>query len=238
MNAKVTTKVQESAPKGATGVDSRVKTDWEAVERDYRAGILSYAEMGKVHGVTKGRICIVAKKNGWTQDLSAKIKAKAEAKVNAATVNAEVNEQRLASTAETIEIGATVLARVKMSHRTDIGRSRTLAMHLLEELEQQTAQVPELAQLGELMAAPDEKGVDKLNELYHKVISLPMRTKTMKDLGDTLKTLIALERQAFGLDDAPPAETDPLSALLGRIATGNSSAFKPVVDDPEREDRP
>lgn len=208
--SKDITDASKHAPNGAKGAEKRIQADWEAIERDYRAGILSYAEMGKLHGVTKGRICIVAKKQGWTQDLSAKIKAKADAKVNAATVNAEVNDSRAVSIAETIEIGATVLARVKMSHRTDIGRSRTLAMALLEELEMQTAQVPELAQLGELMAAPDEKGVDKLNELYHKIISLPSRTKTMKDLGDTLKTLIGLEREAFGLDaagDKPESQT-------------------------------
>ena len=33
-------------------------------------------------------------------------------------------------------------------------------------------------------------------------------------------------------------KTDPLTELLQKIATGNNSAFKPVVDDPEREDRP
>lgn len=185
--------------------DEKKPVDWEAVERDYRAGVMSFAEMGKAHGVSKGRISQVATKRGWEQDLSAKIKAKAEAKVNAATVNAELNAKREATAAETVEIGATVLARVKLSHRTDIARSRTLTMRLLEELEAQTAQVPELLQLGELMAKPDDKGVDKLNELYHKIIALPSRTKTMKDLGDTLKTLIGLERQAFGLD----SELDP-----------------------------
>lgn len=185
--------------------DEKKPVDWEAVERDYRAGVMSFAEMGKAHGVSKGRISQVATKRGWEQDLSAKIKAKAEAKVNEATVNAELNAKREATAAETVEIGATVLARVKLSHRTDIARSRTLTMRLLEELEAQTAQVPELLQLGELMAKPDDKGVDKLNELYHKIIALPSRTKTMKDLGDTLKTLIGLERQAFGLD----SELDP-----------------------------
>ena len=50
------------------------------------------------------------------------------------------------------------------------------------------------------------KGQDKLNDLYQKIISLPGRAKTMKDLGETLRVLIALERQAFGLD--APEEGD------------------------------
>lgn len=205
---------------------TRVTVDWEAVERDFRAGILSYAEMGKIHGVSKGRISQVATKNGWTQDLSAKIKAKAEAKVNAATINAELNDKRSVSTMETIEIGATVLARVKIGHRTDIARSRTLAMRLLEELESQTEQVPELAQLGELMYAPDGKGVDKLNELYHKIISLPARTKTMKDLSDTLKTLVCLERQAFGLDDGDGEDPPPPGSVAGRALSDAERAVR------------
>ena len=46
-------------------------------------------------------------------------------------------------------------------------------------------------------------------------------------------TLIALERQAFGLDDENNKPVDALTALLERVSTGNSSAFKPIADDPE-----
>lgn len=217
MTAKNTRK---QAPAPAT-----TRIDWEAVERDYRAGVLSFAEMGKIHGVSKGRISQVASKRGWEQDLSAKIKLKAEAKVNAATVNAELNAKREVSAAEAVEIGATVLARVKMTHRSDIARSRTLAMRLLEELEAQTVQVPELAKLGELMYAPDKNGTDKLNELYHKIISLPSRTKTMKDLGDTLKTLIGLEREAFSMDADNPGDSGD-SAAMGRTFTDAERAVR------------
>ena len=36
--------------------------DWQAIERDYRAGVLSYTEIGALHGVSKGRISLVEKK--------------------------------------------------------------------------------------------------------------------------------------------------------------------------------
>ena len=90
-----------------------------------------------------------------------------------------------------------------------------------------------LEMLGELMWSPDDKGNDKVNDLYMKIISMPGRVKSMKDLSDTLKTLIALERQAFGLDDENNRPVDALTALLERVSTGNSSAFKPIADDPE-----
>lgn len=106
-------------------------------------------------------------------------------------------------------------------------------MRLLEELEIQTAQVPELAQLGILMANPDEKGIDKLNELYHKIISLPSRTKTMKDLSDTLKTLIALEREAYSIGQTPEeAATTGISAFLA----GMKRSALPVVHEVEADD--
>ncbi|MNW15050.1 hypothetical protein D3C71_2134350 [compost metagenome] len=35
---------------------------------------------------------------------------------------------------------------------------------------------------------------------------MPSRTKTLKDLGDTLKVLITLERQAYSIDDEQPVD--------------------------------
>ena len=57
----------------------------------------------------------------------------------------------------------------------------------------------------------------------------------VKDLSDALKTLIGLERQAFGLDDKDNTATDPLQALLDRISQGNSSALSPVAQDKDYE---
>jgi len=71
------------------------------------------------------------------------------------------------------------------------------------------------------MFEPDDKGYDKLNEIYHKVISMPGRVKSMKDLSDTLKTLIGLERQAYDIDG--PAGDDAskkLSDLMDDLAKG------------------
>lgn len=61
-------------------------------------------------------------------------------------------------------------------------------------------------QLGELLRSEDDKGQDKRNDLYMRVIDLPARTKTMKDLADTLKNLITLERQAYDLGNKPEGE--------------------------------
>jgi hypothetical protein len=187
--------------------------DWDALAIHYRAGVRSLKDMGEQFGVSDAAIIKKARRDGWTRDLAGKIQARADKKVSAATVSAEVSAQTKVSEKLTIEVEATVQARVRISHRSDIGRSRTLTMRLLEELEAQTSLVPELDQLGELLAKPDKNGVDRLNDLYQKVISLPGRTKTMKDLADTLKGLIGLEREAFGLNVLLEGEKRPLDRL-------------------------
>jgi len=232
MTDKIPKPSTESAPIGAVGA----VVDWERIEIYYRAGILSLREIAEMHPNTNHvAIARKAKREDWPRDLAAKIKAKAEDLVTRQAVTPTVTAESTVTEKQVIDANAGAIVQVRLSHRKDIGRSRTLAMRLLEELEAQTAQVPELTQLGELMRNPDDKGMDKLNELYQKIISLPGRTKTMKDLGETLKTLIGLERQAFGLDTAPPANADPFTAMLHRIAQGNSSAFLPVQDDPAHD---
>jgi len=191
------------------------KVDYERIEPAWRAGIKSPAQLASDYteatGTPVSRPAIIKhfKNLGIPRDLKAKIQAKADAMVAASLVTGKVSTLSTETEKTIIDTVATEVATVRLSHRKDIGRSRSLAMKLLDELESQTLQVPELAHLGELMAKPDDKGLDKLNELYQKIISLPSRTKTMKDLADTLKTLVSLEREAYGLAtaEAPAGES-------------------------------
>ena len=79
-----------------------------------------------------------------------------------------------------VEGAAVIQAGVRLTHRTDISRTRRLAMTLLAELETQTA---------------DRKA--------YKDIGTPQRIDGVKKLADTLKTLVGLEREAYSLDSAP-----------------------------------
>ena len=211
--------------------------DWERIELDYRAGIKSLREIADGSGVSHVTISKRARKAGWTRDLSQKIQAKAEELVNKATVNSGVNTVNAFSERATIDGNAQAVADVKLAHRRDIHRARRLTNALLDELEQQTD--PEtlvlLKELGEVMRAPDDKGMDKLNDLYHKVIELGERSKTMKVLAESLQKLVDMERQAFGMDKEAEKKSDALESLLGRIASGNGNGFAPVDDDPERQ---
>lgn len=195
--------------------------DWEAIESAYRAGLMSIREIASQHGITHGAINKRAKRDGWERDLKAKIKAKADALVSKREVSRQVSTETATNERILIEANAEVIANVRMEHRGDIRRARNIASSLFGELEAQCADVGALEQLGDLMLSPDDKGQDKLNEIYHKVISMPGRVKSMKDLSDTLKTLIGLERQAYDIDGpAGDESTKKLSDLMDDLAKG------------------
>ena len=207
--------------------------DWEKIELDYRAGVKSLRQIAGEHDIAESGIRRRAKQYEWIRDLAPKIKAKADDIVRRESVRSDVRTEKRISEKQTIDETAHQQAAVRLSQRKDIQRSRSIAMQLFDELEHQVgvANIELLEQLGELMYKPDDKGQDKLNDIYQKIISLPGRVKSMKDLSDTLRTLIALERQAFGLDDKENTAVDPLQSLLNRIAQGNNSAFSPVAED-------
>ncbi|MDO5288535.1 MAG: hypothetical protein Q4F13_02730 [Pseudomonadota bacterium] len=199
--------VTPAAKKKSAGA---VAPDWERIELDYRAGVKTLREIAAENGVSHTLVNRRAKKDCWSRDLSAKIQAKADELVSKQSVSSSVSTVSKLIEREVVEANAQQAAHVRLSQRKDIARMRGIADKLMAELELQAdAQtVQMLGQLGELMAAPDDKGMDKLGELYRKVISLPERTKTAKTLAETLRIAVDMERQAFGMDAkeaaAPP----------------------------------
>lgn len=188
--------------------------DWERIEAYYRAGLLSVREIAAAHQISHTYINTRAKKFGWVRDLSKRIQDKAEALVSTATVSSGVSTETALSDKAIVEANAEVIAGIRLAHRKDISRSRSLAMALLGELEAQTGNIELFEQLGEMLRNPDDKGIDRLNDLYQKVISTPGRIDGMKKLAETLKNLIGLEREAYGLktgEDGGAGEDVPTS---------------------------
>ncbi|WP_368890392.1 hypothetical protein [Morganella morganii] len=196
------------------------RPDWEAIESAYRAGVMSLREIASQHDISEGAIRKRAKRDDWSRDLNAKIKAKSDDMVRKQEVRRQVRTETSLSERVLIEATAEVITNVRMEHRGDIRRARELANVLFDELSAECADVAALEKLGELMIEPDDNGRDKLNELYHAVISLPERVKSAKALSETLKNLIGLERQAYGLDDMQPNKTaSQLSDLMDELSS-------------------
>ncbi|WP_051377042.1 hypothetical protein [Paraburkholderia dilworthii] len=180
--------------------EKKAAPDWERIEGDYRAGVLSVREIAALQGISHTAIQKKAKAEGWERDLSKRIQAKAEALVAKREVaNQVATETKAATERSIVDANADMLAHVHLTQRKDVGRARTLAMSLLAELEAETSNIELFEQLGEMLRSDDEKGQDRRNDLYQKVISSVGRIDSMKKLSDTLKTLIGLEREAYGI---------------------------------------
>ena len=94
--------------------------DWEAIERAYRAGLLSIREIASTQGITHGAINKRAKRDGWERDLKAKIKAKADSLVAKREVATQVASKSVETEREIIEVNAEVIANIRMAHRVDL----------------------------------------------------------------------------------------------------------------------
>lgn len=190
------------------------KIDYERIEPAWRAGVKSPAQLAAEYtretGVSVSHAAIIKhfKKLGVPRDLAAKVRAKADAMVMESMVTGKVATVTTKRDAEIIDQSATLVAQVHISHRTDIGRARKLCLILLTELEATTEGVAALEQLDELLqktekgdaSAETREGVSRA---LQKVISLPSRASTLKALADSLKTLVTLEREAWGISTDP-----------------------------------
>lgn len=210
---------------------ARKAVDWERIEADYCAGIKSIREIAKENDVTDTAIRKKARHLNWARSLSAKIEARAIDLVRREEVRTQVRTENAVSEREIIEASAQAIVNVKLSHRKSIGRQRALVEKLLAEVEAQTDGSEDFARLGELLEDPDERGIDKLNEIYKKVIATPQRIDSIKKLAETLKHLIYLEREAFDIVPAPTPQDNAMLALAKSIQGNTLPIFQEDDDD-------
>ena len=199
--------------------------DKEALQAQFEAGTLSLRELSRKFSMDpkKGHVQIkrLADKEGWTQDLGAKIQAKAEAKLAKQALPVEKREAPRIADKLIIEANAEAIMQVRMRHRTDISKGMALTLKLMEELEHHTDNQELLEQLGQIMYAPDKNGKDRLNEIYLAVISLPERMKSNKALSETIKNYIALEREAYGIKEAEQKDLGTVNVTVKQYALPN-----------------
>lgn len=210
--------------------------DWDKIERDYRADVLSIAQISRESGAPSSTIRARAKRLGWSRNLTARIKSKADEIVNQDAIkNAVANIQ--ASEEQTIEENARLTAGVRLAHRKDINRARLATVTLLDDLEAMIGQDGRES-LAELLKALVDEGLIEERDstaiaAYKKATGLSQQIANMQKLADTMTKFVALERQAWNLDNLDDSSHDPLKTLLDSIASSNNNAFDVVVDDPE-----
>lgn len=213
----------------------RKQVDWESVERDYSAGLLSLREIGDKHGVTEGAIRKRAKKEEWIRDLTTKIAKKSDDLVRKEMVRSEVRSEKIISEKEIIEVNAQAIVNIKLAHRSDIRKSKRIVNALFDELELTTDNRELFEQLGELLRQESESGHDKLNDIYKKCISMPQRIDGVKKLTDALKTMIGLEREAYDIQSTPTPIDNAVSSLLKAVQGSYISVATSNVDFDDEE---
>lgn len=205
-----------------TGGNSRTNADWERVEADYRAGLLSIREIAAANGVSHVAISKRAKRDGWERDLGAKIRAKADALVTKAEVTKEVTAEQLVTERRIVDANAQVIAEVRVAHRSDIRRARSLAMKLLDELEVQTDNIDMLEQLEAAIAGGE--GSEGMLRAFQRVTSTSGRIDSAKKLAEAMKVLVTMEREAYNIaevvksEGAAEAKTPELRLVLNGVA--------------------
>lgn len=207
---------------------SRSAADWEVIERDYRAGVKSVRQIAKEQGVSHTAIQKRADAESWTRDLGAKIRAAAEAKLAREVAKAQVATTEVAKAAERdiVEANATLQAQIVREHRADIQRARGLAQRLMADLEQAVQHRLVLEEAIEELTA-DDRSLQRRNALM-KAVSIAEHTGTLEAMSRTLKNLIALERQAFGIDQMDDQNPDDsYESRLVRLRT--------IAETPEAE---
>lgn len=216
------------------------KVDYERIEPGWRAGVLSPHQLAAQYtedtGVKVSHAAIIKHftKLNVPRDLNAKIQAQADAMVTKALVTEKVTKDRLVTNeGKIVNAGAEQVFEIRLFHRKSTARLQAIIAAQMEELEASSGpeQAQRLRDLGELMRNENDNGSDKLNDIYRAVIGLPDRSRVAKQLAETLRIAIDLERREFGMDKTQ-VNTDPLTELIKRISTSNGSAFTPVAVDP------
>ena len=193
------------------------ETDWEAIEREYRAGQLSVVEIGRQYGVSHTAINKRAKKFGWQRDLAKQVRQA----VSAALVSAEVSAT---NTRETIKAAGLRGAAVVMSHRPDISSLRGIADRLTVFLETMLDDLQQNRIVDVEVKIPGTKDTEILKVpapgAWIGQIDRESAGDLLRKLSDVTVKLIPLERQAFNLDEPGSGEGERYTDEQKRKAAG------------------
>jgi hypothetical protein len=203
---------------------AKVAVDWEAVERHYRAGIKTVRQLAKEFSISHTAIQKHADKFGWVRDLTEKIQQTTKNLVATQVVANSVATETKLTEAHTVRVYSEISASVEMLQRDDLTMGLSVVRSQMNELS--TLGRPDLManleQIADMLdkSGTDENGraiVDKANELYRYIISLPGRVKMVKEISGAHGVYIPLQRKVFGLD-AKDSNASPYEDMLRSIA--------------------
>jgi hypothetical protein len=164
------------------------RVDWDAMEPEYRAGVLSNMALADRYDCTESAVRDHAKKFGWTRNLADKVR-------ESISENLLRGELRDAATPrnkddQVVHQAAAAGTQIVLRHRDSIARQQRIKERLEQELEKMTAP-------GEMKGLTPLAAAVKISEALARTTSL----------------LTGLERQAFNLDAQPSAGVPASEAI-------------------------
>lgn len=188
---------------------NRPVTDWEAIEREYRAGQLSVHEIARQNGISHTAINKKAKILGWKRNLSDRVRKAVKDRLIADSVSEEVSKKR---DNDAVETAASRGVEIVRQHRQDISTFSNLVRMLGNELSTSTITNENIVEDIEEATKGDKNNIRRLNML--RSVALPTRAGVIKDLANAAKVLIELERKAFSLDAPDENESKTLTIRI------------------------
>lgn len=213
--------------------DQKAKADWESIERDYRAGVLSIREIARLHGVSDTAIRNKAKGDpekgipAWERDLSAKVQEAVRTELVRTQVRTSNAEDKLRTEKQIIQEAAATVVEVVRSHRKGISAGQKMVGILMSHLHEAATMRGEIMDDIEAECKGD-RTADRYNRMM-RAISVPAQAGTVRDLANAMKQLVYLERQAFNInggedEPAPDNDATPQDKVKDRYARMRAKA--------------
>lgn len=214
-------------PKGEGVVSRSTRTiAWDLVAVEYRTGLKTARQIGAEFGISHTAVNNRAKADGWTRDLAAKIKAKADDKLSRAVLSRQLSTASAETECEVVDAYADTQFRVRMKHRQDIRRSRSLWASMIEELEAASDDVGRslIERMAEIVSGPakgeskdeSERRADRMRRQLAKLLEHGARVDSFKKLVETQEKLTKLECEAYGIDNNKGSDGG-IEALLEKL---------------------
>lgn len=187
--------------------------DWEAIEREYRAGQLSVREIGRQQGVVEGTIRKRAKKEGWERDLTDQVCEEVRRQLVRNDEDAPpTHEECVLDTNDDKEIvrrAANRAVTIVKLHRQDAKEQREILSQLTQELGLRLAAIQSLR--GIALGGGDKKAP----VLTPLTLSELKDTSTIaRNAAGALKNITSIERQAFNIDAHPEGEDEVKRVII------------------------
>jgi hypothetical protein len=209
-------------------------SDWEAIEKVYRAGQLSANQIAKQFEVAPSSITRRAKREGWERDLSEQVRQKTR---NDMLRQAHGIDKKpgpgTADPKELIETAAAANVIVLRQHVASLGTGRDLVDRMMNELLASTTHVGELEEMIEEETADDKNPRER--QSMFRAVSLPQRAGVLRDLSAALQRLINSERQALNLDGQRD-DVDEFSQFYAAVKAGSGQRISESIREMSRDE--